>query len=361
MSLALRVSVPVVLLVLTVAALVYLGLVRQSRAALFGAKHAAAQMVVRLTSVSVMPAVVFGDPEEMQRAVNDLSRNPDVTDVELWTLGDPLDAPASGPAASFHRAGKRTLGRPSKPRSESVFDADSVRLVEPVLDLQGKPLAVMVVRFTTAPELAALARLSRQILVGSALVALCLAAAIVWIMLGVVVRPVTRLQSAAQRLARGETTPLEHAQAPKRLDDEVQRLAEYFTDMAAAVRDREMRLEVRSAELKLILDSVEQGFLTVLPDGSVLAERSALIERWTGPLPRELKLWELIGHIDGRAAEWIDFAWTQLVDDFLPLKVAIEQMPKRLETNDRQIDVTYHPVSIGSKLDRLVVVLTDVT
>jgi hypothetical protein len=45
----------------------HLGLVHQSRLTLLSSKEVAVDMIVKLTSVSMMPAVVFGDPEEMAR------------------------------------------------------------------------------------------------------------------------------------------------------------------------------------------------------------------------------------------------------------------------------------------------------
>jgi hypothetical protein len=111
LSLGLRVTVPVVLLVVTVAIGVYLGLVRQSRLTLLSSKELAADMIVKLTSVSMMPAVVFGDEEEMARAVSNLARNPDVSDVELWGVKSSELGAAEGLLAKFHRTGSRSRGR----------------------------------------------------------------------------------------------------------------------------------------------------------------------------------------------------------------------------------------------------------
>lgn len=109
LSLGLRVAVPIVLLVLTVAAGVYLGLVRQSKLTLLNSKEVAADMVVKLTSVSFMPAVVFGDEEEMQRAIDNLAKNPDVSDVELWGFEDSVLGASEGLLAKFRRPGGRPL------------------------------------------------------------------------------------------------------------------------------------------------------------------------------------------------------------------------------------------------------------
>src|SRR3954468_3001117 len=189
LPLAVTTAVPVVLLVVTVAGLVYLGLVRQSRSALLGSKRAAAEMVVRLTTASVMPAVVFNDPEEIQRAIKDLARNPDVTAVELWSTEGADGAQATAPLGQFYRGTPETSPRKPDMSRQSWLDGDSVRVIEPVVNLEGKTIAAMSVRFSTAPEMAALATLSQQILWVAALTAVCLAGAIVLVMARLVLRP----------------------------------------------------------------------------------------------------------------------------------------------------------------------------
>ena len=359
-SLGFRVAVPVVLLVVTVAVGVYLGLVRQSRLTLLSSKEVAADMVVKLTSVSVMPAVVFGDQDEMKRAVSNLARNPDVSDVELFGFESSALGGGEGLLAEFHRETPRSLGRPAKGRRERSRDAASIRVVEPIVNLEGKEVASLAVRFSTARETAALAQLSRQISYVSLATALCLALAILVAVHRVVVRPVRRLKDAASRLARGERASIE--QRGNGSSDEVGRLAETFAEMAEAVRDRELRLGTRNAELKLILDSVDQGFLTAHADGRLFGERSAIVETWTGPLAPDATVWSLAGLLDQDAARWMRAAWEQITDGFLPLEVALDQLPNRLHRKGQEFSLVYHPVSnADGVLERVVIVMTDVT
>jgi two-component system, chemotaxis family, sensor kinase CheA len=357
--------VPVVLLVVSVAIGVYVGLVRQSRHTLLSSKEAAADMVVKLTSASVMPAVVFGDEQEMQRAINNLARNPDVSDAELWGFQASELGAKEGLLAQFHRQGALELGRPNQGERRSSADSASIRVVEPVVSLEGQAVAGLVVRFSTARESATLAQLSRQILYVSLGTALGLALAILLAIHRVVVRPVKRLEEAAGRLARGDpqARPGALGQAHQRagMEDEVIRLAETFAEMADAVRDREARLGVRNAELKLILDSVDQGFLTAGVDGKLFAERSAIVEKWVGPVAADATLWDLASAIEPTAGKWLRLGWMQVTDGMLPVEVALEQLPKRLVRAGQDFSLTYHPVFTGGELDRMVVVITDIT
>lgn len=358
-SLGLQVTVPVVLLVVTVAIGVYLGLVRQSRLTLLRSKELAADMVVKLTSGSIMPAVVFGDADEIRRGIDNLARNPDVSDVELWGLESSELGAAEGLLGEFHRGARHRLGRPAAVRSQRDRDAEFIRAVEPVVNLEGKPVAALVVRFSTAREAAALATLSRQISFVALSTAGCLALAILLAIHRVVVRPVRRLEEAATKLARGEQHALERS--GRQVGDEVGRLAEKFEEMAEAVRDREDKLGVRNAELKLILDSVDQGFLTARSDGTLFPEHSAVVDQWTGTLPADSTIWSLATRIDPEVGIWMKTAWSQITDGILPLEVAIDQLPKRLRRDKKEYSFAYHPVMVGEELSRMVIVMTDVT
>ncbi|MEO8920106.1 MAG: ATP-binding protein [Polyangiaceae bacterium] len=358
-SLGLQVTVLTVLLVAAVASGIYFGLVRQSRLNLLTSQEAAADLVVKLTTLSVAPAVVFDDDQEMQRALSNLARNPDVSDVELWGFGTALAEAAEAPLASFHRPGSKSLGRPGAAKSQRFRDAESLRLVEPVRDLGGKTVAALAVRFSSAREAAVMAQLSRQILLVAMACALGFALAILLAIHRIVVRPVERLEQAAVRLTRGERYQAERSR--RRVEDEVVRLGDKFGAMAEAVRDRELRIGLRNAELKLILDSVDQGFLTVRMDGSLLPERSAIVGRWVGPLAAHATLWDLVARIEPDTAPLMNLAWQQLFEDVLPIEVAVDQLPKRLSRDGQHFSLAYHPGLVDGQLQQVVVVITDVT
>ncbi len=357
-----RMAVPIVLLVAVVALGAYFGLVRTSRVTAMQSKQAAAEMVVKLTARSIMPAVVFADETEMKRVVADLAGSPDVTDVELWGNDPKAAADETVPLVEFHRDGGGAIGRPSEAKADLAIVSDSVKVLEPIISPEGSTVAMLAVRLSTAREVAALDQLSRQILYVSIGSALCFILALLLVLHSLVLAPIQRLQLSAQRLAEGnEEGANELAVSHSRIEDEVVRLGTAFNDMAEAVRDRERRLGVRNTDLKLILDSVEQGFLTALPDGTLLPERSKVVESWLGELPNDCTVWELAGRIDPDAAGWAQMAWLQVVDGLMPVEVALDQLPKRLVNESRHFDLAYHPVNSDGALERMIIVLTDVT
>lgn len=360
-SLGTRLTIPVVFLVAAVALGAYFGLVRTSRMTAMRSKEAAADMVVKLTALSVMPAVVFNDEVEMKRAVDDLARNPEVTDIELWGV-ETTGARTESPLASHHRTEGRALGRPSSTRAERAREGDSLRALEPIKDPEGATVGVLAVRMSTAREAAALAALSEQVLWVSLGAALCLSVAILVVLRRMVVLPLRKLERAARGLAQGaERDKLAPFRQNARFEDEVVHLSATFGDMADAVRDREARLARRNQELVLILDSVDQGFLTARPDGTLLPERSAILATWLGPLDPDAKVWEMAAKIDPLAQAWMEAAWGQVVDGLFPLDAALDQLPKRLIREGRHFDFAYHPVLKGDEIEQIVIVLTDVT
>ncbi len=354
-------TIPVVLLVVAVALGAYFGLVRTLRSTAMQSKETSADMLIRLNALSVMPAVVFGDEESMQRSVDDLAQNPEVMAVGLWALSADRKRVAGKPLVSFLRRGNQPLPRPESLARVRRALTGSFVVAEPVVDPDGNQIAVLGAQFSTKRETQAIAELSHTLWYASFGTALCLAAAIIIALTHLVVTPIRRLQNAAERLGRGEEYNLEHLGPIARVEDEVARLASSFSDMAGAVRDREQRLAIRNGELRLILDSVDQGFLMADPGGTLVGERSAIVEEWLGELPEGAKVQDLAAKIDPSSKAWVEMGWTQVIEGFLPLEMALAQLPSRLMRDGQHFDIAYHPVIENERLERIVIVLTDVT
>ncbi|MGC4064802.1 MAG: ATP-binding protein [Polyangiaceae bacterium] len=356
--LGVKLTIPIVLLTGLAAFGTYQGLLRVSRANLLQSKDAAADMVTKLFAASITPAVVFGDETEMQRSVGDLARNGEVTDVELWPVAlEGTDA--KGALVEFHRH-PGTLGRPSGLSPTHVLTPTHLDVVEPILDSEKKPIAVARVRYSLAREAAVLDGLASKTLYAALGVGTALMLALVVMLAKIVVVPLGRLKEAALSLQRGQRGHGEIVPAGG-LDDEVADLGRAFVSMADAVADREAKLAERNDELRLILDNVAQGFLTLSTDGTVQQERSAIVERWVGRLNENTKFWELVARLDHKQAAFAELGWGQLVAGFLPTALCIDQLPKRAVSEGRHFSFEYHPVFDGDTMARMVVVLSDIT
>lgn len=124
---------------------------------------------------------------------------------------------------------------------------------------------------------------------------------------------------------------------------------------------REALLELRNEELRLILDTVDQGFVTAQPDGLLRPERSAVLRAWVDALPERAYIWDLVGQLDASAQSWMKAGWHQIFQDVLPAQAAIGQLPRNLSRGRQHWELAYHPVMKREAIERIVVVVTDVS
>jgi len=117
----------------------------------------------------------------------------------------------------------------------------------------------------------------------------------------------------------------------------------------------------RTDDLRLVLDNVGQGFLTINLDGSLAAERSAIVDTWFGPFVPGKRIWEYIAGLEAGVPEWFRLGWEAVVDDVLPLDMAIGQLPKRWKIGPRSFSLDYRPVMAEGKLSKMVLVISDIT
>ncbi|HEY5958527.1 MAG TPA: HAMP domain-containing protein, partial [Polyangiaceae bacterium] len=112
-----------------------------------------------------------------------------------------------------------------------------------------------------------------------------------------ITRPVSDLTAAAEQLASGNRA------VRVKIDsgDELERLGESFNrmveDLAASygqleemnrtlehkVKARTLELAAKNRDMRLVLDNVDQGFVTLGPDGTMATERSRVVGDWCGP------------------------------------------------------------------------------
>jgi two-component system, chemotaxis family, sensor kinase CheA len=117
----------------------------------------------------------------------------------------------------------------------------------------------------------------------------------------------------------------------------------------------------RNQDLKLIMDNVDQGFLTVRQDGHVLPEHSAILEAWFGPWRDGQPFWSYLAALAPDVREGLESLWTNVVDDVLPVDVSLAQLPSRFSGAGKVFDITYHPILKGEQLTHVLIVISDVT
>ncbi len=190
-----------------------------------------------------------------------------------------------------------------------------------------------------------------------------------------ITRPVADLTVAAEALATGNRTVRVGIDS----GDEIGMLGASFNRMVhdldasyreletlnrvleQKVEERTLQLGRKNRDMQLVMDNVGQGFITLDIEGTMSAERSRVIDAWFGQAEGSPKFWDYLGRIDASVGEWFDLGWASLRDDVLPLSLSLEQLPAVVRKDDRTFELAYRPIMEGERLDKVIVVITDVT
>jgi len=146
-------------------------------------------------------------------------------------------------------------------------------------------------------------------------------------------------------------------------------LAEYYTrleqlnrTLEAKVIQRTRALGERNRDMRLVLDNVDQGLLTVSTSGRLAPERSAIVDKWFGVPEPEVSFIDYIRRIDSLYADELELGLEGLRDDFLPRDLLLAQLPVRIHNGAREHHCTYSAILNGDGgLESVLVVIKDVT
>lgn len=352
-----KLSAATLAVVALVAVAVYLGLSHYERRSRFLAKENAAVMVMQLFAANLSAPLAFADPTSVGEVVGSVSNNPEIEFGAAWLI-DPEHPEALGTQLGVLSRGAHP---PPAPRSvartlRSWFTATHVMVEAPVKDPNGKLVGVAQLGFSTAREEAAVAEIKRRVLslsTGSALgllLILSLASRLV------VVKPLRRLTDAAAALQRGDK--------PDRLvptNDEIGDLTHAFVEMSQAIETREQKIRDRNRDMLRILDNAEDGFITVTRAGDMSDERSQILERWFGPAESSDFL-DYFAKICPELDPLMRLSWDGLVDEFLPIELLLDQMPKGFTRHARHFQMRYRTIpGPDSSFDSLLIVIHDAT
>ena len=112
--------------------------------------------------------------------------------------------------------------------------------------------------------------------------------------------------------------------------------------------------------MRLVLDNVGQGFVTLDAAGTMSDERSRVIDEWFGAADPGTKLWTIRPRRRLRGAV-VRIGWAAIGDDVLPLSLCLDQLPKLVQKDGRAYELVYRPILEDERLAKLIVVITDVT
>ena len=128
------------------------------------------------------------------------------------------------------------------------------------------------------------------------------------------------------------------------------------------VAERTRDLDRRNEAMRLVLDNVDQGLVTLAPDGAVSSERSARFDDWFGAPPEEgIILSEQLGKLSPSFGEWLGLCWESVSDGFLPVELALDQLPKEAVLGERHCSFRYKAIEEGEDLSSVLLIVSDTT
>jgi len=127
------------------------------------------------------------------------------------------------------------------------------------------------------------------------------------------------------------------------------------------VAARTAALDARNRDMRLVLDNVDQGFVTVSLAGTMSAERSRILDTWLGPPPASGSVFDYVSAVDDVVAAQLQLGWDELSAGVMPLEVTLHQLPRRLELPDRHLRLAYQPIGGGDIPELMMIVISDMT
>lgn len=127
------------------------------------------------------------------------------------------------------------------------------------------------------------------------------------------------------------------------------------------VNARTVQLDARNRDMRLVLDTVHQGFLTIDRAMIMSPEKSAVVSTWFGPAEERQTFTDYLGLHDAAFAESFRTGWDQLLAEWLPLELTIDQLPKRFALNERHFSLDYTPIMRDGALDQMLVMISDIS
>lgn len=188
-----------------------------------------------------------------------------------------------------------------------------------------------------------------------------------------VARPLDQLTASTDRVAAGELNVV----IDVRRSDELGQLASSFNAMIRAVAERDTRLaghaaaleatvagrtaELResNAAMRLVLDNVREGLVSIDLTGKIVSPGSRAFAQW---FPGESsQLADRLATVSEDLAATFRLALAQLAEDLLPREVAMAQMPTRVSLPGAELSIGYRALESAADSVGLLVIFSDIT
>jgi len=331
-----------------------------------------ADMYGNLASLQLRPAVAFKDRQTAREVLSAIAKDPLVLGTAVYSE-DGARLALEGRLSELSESARRGFEQ-----QRTYYLPGRVLVIAPIRTLEG-PKGAFLLELSTQSAIAARNQLIRvALLIGTG--ALMMGSILAWAIASSLAKRVEVIARAAAAVAKGDLQQRLQLTGPR---DEIFVLASGFDAMVRRLRDliqhihasarednerlerlvseRTRELDRRNADLMLVLDNVEQGLVTIARDGSIVGERSRAIDEWLGPLSIGESLWGSLNAASPGLGLRYEVAWSEVVDDVMPVEVSLAQMPHDVTIGGRHLRFEYKPLGEADSFEKLLVVMSDVT
>src|SRR5450432_2290020 len=127
------------------------------------------------------------------------------------------------------------------------------------------------------------------------------------------------------------------------------------------VRARTTELDAKNQDMRMLLDNVEQGFLTIDREGRLAAQRSAAVDRWFGTPVADATWFDYLHAFAPKFEQTSRVAWDEVAANIMPLEITLDQMPRQLTHGDATFGVAYRPIGSAQPPSQFQVCVTDIS
>jgi two-component system chemotaxis sensor kinase CheA len=145
------------------------------------------------------------------------------------------------------------------------------------------------------------------------------------------------------------------------IQDRDRELSSHRANLESLVADRTIALSRRNEEMRLVLDTVEQGLATLDKNGCISAERSRAFDSFFGSPAADEPYFKHIARGNPDLSMALELDWSQMTEGFLPIELALAQAKDHVQIGDSHFTLGYKPILEGEEMTGALLTVSDVT
>ena len=145
------------------------------------------------------------------------------------------------------------------------------------------------------------------------------------------------------------------------IQDRDRELGVHRENLERLVAERTVALSKRNEEMRLVLDTVEQGLATLDKDGRLSAERSRAFDDFFGSPASGEPYFKRIAQGNSELEAALELDWAQMKEGFLPLELALAQATDQIQIAGNHFALGYKPILNGEEMTGALLTVSNVT